>query len=243
MICSTRPRTAPAGSGSSWMPLDTGEADPLGHALAQRVAAVHLVGAEGHHEQAAALEPAREQEADQVAGAGVGPVGVLDHEEDRAEGSQVLDEGIHRLEHLGPVEALGGLVGRCAGDAGGESAGWRSLLERARGRPRRPGRASRRRGGRASRSRRSRDSARRRTRQPCVARLVGRLGQEAGLADTGVAREEDHPGLVGTCTRSWPGSAFGAGSSTEQDLELAVTADETLGPAPVHPHIGHHPAR
>ena len=95
-------------------PLDAGEAHPLGHALAQRVASVHLVGAEGHHDQAAALEAAGEQEADQVAGAGVGPVGVLDDEDDGPEGGEVLDEGVHRLEHLGPVEALGGLVGRRA---------------------------------------------------------------------------------------------------------------------------------
>ena len=34
--------------------------------------------------------------------------------DDRAEGGEVLDEGVHRLEDLGPVEALGGFVGRRA---------------------------------------------------------------------------------------------------------------------------------
>ncbi len=202
---------------------------------------MHLVGPERHHEQAASLEPAREQEADQVAGARVGPVGVLHDEEDRPEGSQVLDEGIHRLEHLGPVEALGGLVGRCPVTQAGER-GVEVLLQQLGGDL--TDLAEHLGEGEVGHRRLAEVETVTEQDAPAIAsQLVGRLAQEAGLADTGVAREEDHPGLVGPCTRSWPGSAFGAGSSTEQDLELTVSADETLGPAPVNPHIGHHPAR
>ena len=59
MICSTMPRTCAGRERFELEALDAGEAHPLGDALAQRVTAVHLVGAEGHHEQAAALDPAR----------------------------------------------------------------------------------------------------------------------------------------------------------------------------------------
>ncbi len=210
-------------------PLDPGEADPLGHALAQRVAPVHLVGAEGHHDQAAALEAAGEQEADQVARAGVGPVGVLDDEDDGSEGGEVLDEDVHRLEHLGAVEALGGLVGRRAVAQPGQG-GVEVLLDELGGDLAHLGEHLREgevgHGGLAEVETVADEGA------PAVGgEAVERLGQQAGLADACVAREEKHPGVLGP------------GGRAEQDLELAVTADEALGPAPVHPHIGHHPAR
>ena len=210
-------------------PLDTGEPHPLGDPLAQRVAAVHLVGAEGHDAQAPALEPAGEQEADQVTRARIGPVRVLDDEEDGAESSEVLEEREHRLEDLGTVEPLGGVVCRQSvahprerrmelvlDELGGDLAHLGEHL--------REGEVGHR--GLAEVETVADEGT------PSVGgEAVDRLGQQAGLAYACIAREEHHPGL------------FWSGGSTEQGLELAVPADEALGPAPVNPHIGHHPAR
>jgi len=67
-----------------------------------------------------------------------------------------------------------------------------------------------------------------------VPALVGepteRLGQQPRLADSGITGEQHHPG-VGVVGRA------------EQVVELGGTTDDALSPAPVHPHIGHHPAR
>ena len=65
-------------------PLDAGHARPLGDLAAERVTAVEVVGAVGRDERDRGLEAAAEQEAHQVAGGLVGPVEVLDDQQQRA---------------------------------------------------------------------------------------------------------------------------------------------------------------
>ena len=62
------------------------------------MAAVKVVGAVGADQGDRGVEAAREQEAHQVAGRHVGPVEVLDDEEDGLVGADELGEGVHALE-------------------------------------------------------------------------------------------------------------------------------------------------
>jgi hypothetical protein len=73
------------------------------------VAAVEVVGAVGRDDRHRVVERAREQEAEQVPGRLVGPVGVLDHQEHRGVSSGRVEERVHRTEQLGPVGAGLGL--------------------------------------------------------------------------------------------------------------------------------------
>jgi hypothetical protein len=80
--------------------LHGGQPDQFGQHRAQRVAAVHVVGAvAGQHHQPLPGEPG-EQEHQQVAAGPVGPVQVLHHDQGRRGRGQVRQRGEHRVEHL-----------------------------------------------------------------------------------------------------------------------------------------------
>ena len=84
----------------------------IGDLAAERVAAVQVVGAVGRDQGDRRLEAAAEQEAHQVAGRLVGPVEVLDDEEQGLAGAGGLGEGVDGVEE-------GGLVGRDGLGVGG----------------------------------------------------------------------------------------------------------------------------
>ena len=87
-------------------PLDVAQAGPLGDLAAQRVAAVQVVGAVGRHQLDLAREGAGEQEAEQVEGGPVGPVDVLDDEQQRpVGGGDVLEQGGYGVEEVARLEA------------------------------------------------------------------------------------------------------------------------------------------
>ena len=86
-------------------PLDAGHARPFGDLAAERVTAVEVVGAVGRDEGDGRVEAAAEEEAHQVAGRLVGPVEVLDDQQQRALAADGLGEGVDAVEQ-------GGLVGR-----------------------------------------------------------------------------------------------------------------------------------
>jgi hypothetical protein len=92
--------------------LDTGHPRPLGDLAAERVAAVEIVGAVGGDEGDRGVEPPAEEEAHQVAGRLVGPVEVLDDEQEGALTADGLGEGVDAVEE-------GGLVGRDGLGVGG----------------------------------------------------------------------------------------------------------------------------
>ena len=89
-------------------PANTGQAGPLADLPAQRVPAVEVVGAVGHDEGDPAGEGAGEEEAEDVAGGLVGPVGVLDHDEEGGGLGGGLEQRVHRLEEL--AAGQGGVV-------------------------------------------------------------------------------------------------------------------------------------
>ena len=94
-------------------PLDAGQPGPLADLAAQRVAAVQVVGAVGHDEGDPGGEGAAEEEAEHVAGGLVGPVGVLDHHEERTRVGGPLEEGVHGVEEVAALEGL--VVGTALG--------------------------------------------------------------------------------------------------------------------------------
>ncbi len=222
-------------------PLDPVDADPLGHPLAQGVPAVHLVGAVGDHGQEPAAEPAREQEADQVAGARVGPVGVLEHHHHRGPRAELVEQPVERLEDLDPVQGLGRVARagpapqpRQRRVAGGQLLGelGPALLDLAEHLGE----------GQVGHARLAEVEAVADQAGPAVrGQSLESLGQQPGLADSGVTGEQHHPGT------GWPAEGLGPDGpgcgGAEQGRELGLAADDALGPAPLHPHIGHHRVR
>ena len=110
-------------------PADVAQSRPLGDLTAQRVAAVQVVGAVGDH-QAGARDGAGEEEGEHVAGRLVGPVGVLDHEQERSPTGGLDEQDVQRLEEFRAVQgAAGGLLREIAGEhsAAGLEAGQRRV--------------------------------------------------------------------------------------------------------------------
>ena len=99
-----RLRTSGAASGRELEALDAADPGPLRDLRAERVAAVQVVGAVRRHHGDRADEGPGEQEAEHVAGGLVGPVGVLDDEQGRGLLGDRLEQGVHGLEQVGPVE-------------------------------------------------------------------------------------------------------------------------------------------
>jgi hypothetical protein len=90
---------------------------PLGESRAERVSAVDVVAAVGDDEGDRRVELPGEEVAEQLAGRLVGPVGVLDDDEQRLDASNLLEQGVDAREEVGatgPVVAAGRAVGRIA---------------------------------------------------------------------------------------------------------------------------------
>ena len=87
--------------------MDTGNAGPLRRDRAQRVAAMQVVGAVRRHDHDLGVEGAGEQERQQVARGPVGPVDVLDHDQQRPLLAELLQRGVQRLEEVGAVQGVG----------------------------------------------------------------------------------------------------------------------------------------
>ena len=117
---STMPRSARSGSGAGCSvadqgadvvvgqpaevePGDAGQPGPLGGGGAQRVPAVQVVAAVGRDDRDRGVEAAGEQEAEHLAGGPVGPVHVLDEEQQRRGPAEQLEGGVHGREQVGPV--------------------------------------------------------------------------------------------------------------------------------------------
>ncbi len=155
---------------------------------AQRVAAVQVVGAVRPDDRDALAVQHAGEERDQVARGGVGPVQVLDDQQDRAAGGQLGQQAEHGAEHLlarqaRPVRLLG-LPVAVREQARQHRAGLDGLLD------------ARRRGAERVREREVRDAVpdlRALAAQHGEAVAFGdlhRLGDQAGLADARVAADE-----------------------------------------------------
>ena len=66
--------------------------------------AVQVVAAVGRHDGDRRVEAPGEQEAEHLAGGLVGPVHVLDEEQQRGGPAEQLERGVHRREQLGAVD-------------------------------------------------------------------------------------------------------------------------------------------
>ena len=179
--------------------LDAADPGPLRHLRAERVPSVEVVGAVRRHQGHRPVEGAGEQEAEHVAGRLVGPVGVLDDQEHRGLLGGRLEEEVDRLEQVGPVEgrAVAGLVGAEHPAAGLEPAERRvdagdgaDHVGEVDGQP-------------------AEHLGEREVRKRAVAEVeavagehlpalgvgqVAQLGEQSGLADTGVAGQQNGPG-------------------------------------------------
>ena len=235
-------RTASSGSGDERDPVDAADAGPLGDLAAQRVAAVQVVGAVRRDHGDRADERAGEEEAEQVAGRLVGPVGVLDDEQQRRLLGGRLEQGVDGLEEVGAVER-GGPVGaavRAAHAPGGRAGAGRAAgccaatcstdVGQVGGEP-------------------AEDLGEREVGQRAVAEVeavagedlpalgegeVAQLGEEPGLADAGVAGEQDDADAA-------PAYRSGRTDAEQRsDLrQLGVSPDQ--GPAGVCCHAAHDP--
>ncbi len=102
------------GGGIQWGEVDrddAGQPQQLGHHGPERVTPVQIVGpvAADQGDPLPVQHPG--QERDQVPGGGVGPVQVLQHEQDRRRGRQLGEQAEHAAEHLLPGQARAVRVG------------------------------------------------------------------------------------------------------------------------------------
>ncbi len=78
-----------------------GQPRPFGEGRAQGVTPVHVVAAVGHHQRDRGLHATGEQIGEQLAGGLVGPVRVLDHDEQRLLTSHLLEHRVDSCEKVG----------------------------------------------------------------------------------------------------------------------------------------------
>ena len=185
--------------------MDAGDPGPLRGGGAQRVAAVQVVGAVRRHDPDRAAEAPGEQEGEQVARRPVGPVDVLDDEQQRPVGHEVLQRGVQRLEEVGPVEGVGrvGVPAGGPGAAGEQPAAGLQVGQRRVG-LRQPGGDLRVVGGQPAEDLGEREVGQRAVAEveavahqgaPAgVGRAVDELGEQPGLADAGVTAEQHERG-------------------------------------------------
>ena len=183
--------------------LDARDALELGEQRPQRVAAVQLVGAVGDDQAQRLLARAAHEEGEEVARGGVRPVDVLEQEQDRRVAPEPLEQRQQRLEEPALARAVllvGGLAGRGAAELR------QQLPQRVAGRGRevghelgavagdRPQRGDERRVGDLHAAELQAVAAQDVRLARARARLE--LGEQAGLADAGLAADEDHRGLA-----------------------------------------------
>ena len=85
-----------------------GQARPHGERPGERVAAVHVVAAVGDEQADAGGKATGEEQGQQVAGGLVGPVHVLDDDEERAAAPEVREGAVHGLDEVGAHGVLAG---------------------------------------------------------------------------------------------------------------------------------------
>ena len=221
---------------------EAGEVDPLDPRLAfglgepgrQRMAAVELIGPERADDEQPLVACVAGQECEEVARRAIGPVQVLDDEEDRCRLAEPAEEAEDPLEDPGlePFD-LAGRRGPVIGDRGqlrdepgelgkaGSGGGGDALAvdvaaqcaERLDDRPERQAIVSE--GDRASFE----------DEPPAIADGLAELGDEAALADARLSTDEQHLGVAGRC---------GVGRGEER-LQLADATDEDgAGKPPSH---------
>ncbi len=142
-------------------PLDASAPVELGQPGQQRVAAVQLVGPEGHDQDDAIRGELTDQERDRLAGGRIGPVQILDDEQDRAALGQALEHAqdsveqpcLQRLRRGGGIRG-GGRAERREPDERGPIWPPRPLPPGRRRPAREPGPAAPRQSGRTARRRR-----------------------------------------------------------------------------------------
>jgi hypothetical protein len=205
---------------------DAGQPHPLGDGLPQRVPAVQVVGPVAHDDVHGAAEPLREDVPDEMARGGVGPVRVLDDEQQRLvdrEGVERADEG---REQLGPLDPRPG---------GGRRPGQQRTERRET-----PGQAVADVVGQPCERLRERLVGQRAVAEveavaghDAVTGLAGaepQLAEQPGLADAGVSAEQHDVARVG----------IGHPRVAEQQVELATAADQGGRGVPVVRHAPHH---
>ena len=217
------------------------EPRPVGHLGAQRVLAVEVVGPVGRHERHRLAERSGEQEAHQVSGRLVGPVEVLDDDHERLLLGGGLEEGVHGFEQRGLVDggaALAGLVdhpaagrealeGGVMGGDGGDDLGGGGLEA-------------------------AEDLGEGEVGQGAVGEVeavagddlpaevegaVAQRGEEAGLADAGVAGQKDRD--IGAAARAGAAGVAGRDDAEPESevLQLGISSHERRRR---HRHAPHH---
>ena len=178
----------------------TGQPHPFGERLAQGMASVEIVGAVADHDVHRAAEAAGQHEADQVAGRRIRPVRVLDHEQQRTRRREDLQRSDDGGEQLGALDAVRGRRRRqqwTERRQPGRELGALVLVERTE----RLGERLVRRGTVAEVEAVARQHV-----VPGDAGAGAELAQEAGLADPGVAADQDElaeaPSLTPAASRS-----------------------------------------
>ena len=173
----------------------------LGQQRPQRVAPVELVGPVGGDEQERLVAERGGQEAQERARGRVGPVQVLDHQQDRRRAREPVEHGQQRLEHArlvaGAARALARLR-RARAAASPARRGCRPAARRAPGRASRTsGRSAVTSGAYASSPSPSSTQSPLSTRVPSAAARRLQLAHEPALADAGLADHERERRLAG----------------------------------------------
>ena len=101
-------------------PLHRGIPGDLGQPDEERVAALDVLGAERRHDHDASLREVTGQEPQEVAGRGIAPVQILEHEDERSVAAQAIDQGERELEQPG---LIGRATGRRRSGAGSDGIG------------------------------------------------------------------------------------------------------------------------
>jgi hypothetical protein len=172
-------------------PLDRADALELGERLAQRMAALQLVGAVGEDEQHADVAQRAHQERHEVARPLVRPVKVLDEQRDRALGGQATEHPERQLEQPVRLDLGGGAVAELGQERRQHRAGRADDLVEPGGRQRPRERAHR----VDERSERQRLPAELHARavedaEAGVGQPLGRLLEQAGLPDARLAADD-----------------------------------------------------
>ncbi len=200
-------------------PADGAQPVEFGEQGAQRVAAVDVVGAVGGEDDQAAGAQRAQEVGEEVPGGGVGPVQVLQGEHDRAVGGDALQQPCGEFEEAGgavlvvAAGAGGAEFGQQAGQflllavGGGGQFGGECVAQGAQGGGE---------GGEGQSVRADLDTAAERDDGSAVGGVPRELLDQAGLADPGLAAEQQRLRLA----------RVGAGERVLQVLQLLGAADE-----------------
>ena len=194
---------------------EPGQAGPQGERRRQGVAAVHVVAAVGDQQGDAVGQAAGEQQGQQLAGRLVGPVHVLDDDQERPTPAEVGEGAVDGLDEVGAHGVAAGSggdpghQGHQAGVVGHELVDQVALAGVETGEHLDEGQVGQ---ARAALADAVADEG------AAVGAQAGDVPDEGGLADAGVAAEEDGP----TCP-------LGPAQGVEEPVDLLLAADELGG--------------